>query len=54
MAAVTWKLGRAALIDWFTIALAVSAAVLVFRVKVNSAWWVLAGGILGLVWNLAR
>jgi chromate transporter len=54
MAAVTWQLGRSALIDWFTIALALAAAVLVFRVKVNSAWWVLAGGILGLVWNLAR
>jgi len=54
MAAVTWQLGRSALIDWFTIVLALVAAVLVFRVKVNSAWWVLAGGILGLLWNLAR
>jgi len=54
MAVVTWQLGRAALIDWFTITLAVVAAVLVFRVKVNSAWWVLAGGILGVLWNLAR
>jgi chromate transporter len=54
MAAVTWQLGRAALVDGFTIALAVVALVLVFRVKMNSAWWVLAGGILGLVWNLAR
>lgn len=54
MAAVTWQLGRAALVDWFTIALAVVSVVLVFRVKVNSAWWVLAGGILGLLWNLAR
>jgi chromate transporter len=54
MAAVTWQLGRAALVDGFTIALAAVALVLVFRVKINSAWWVLAGGILGLVWNLTR
>jgi chromate transporter len=54
MAAVTWQLGRSALVDWFTLALALGAAVLVFRVRVNSAWWVLAGGILGLLWKLSR
>ena len=52
MAVVTWQLGRAALIDGFTIALALVSAVLVFRFKINSAWWVLAGALLGLVRQL--
>jgi len=49
---VTWQLGRAALIDGFTIALALVSAVLVFRFKINSAWWVLAGALLGLARQL--
>jgi chromate transporter len=52
MAGVTWQLGRAAVIDWFTTGLALLAAVLVFRFKINSAWLVLAGGILGAAYNL--
>jgi chromate transporter len=49
MAAVTWQLGRAAVIDWFTAILALISAVLVFRLKINSAWLVLGGGIIGLL-----
>lgn len=49
MAGVTWQLGRAAIIDWLTALLAVIAAVLIFRFKINSAWLVLAGGIVGLL-----
>jgi len=49
MAVVTWQLGRAAVIDWFTAVLALISAVLVFRLKINSAWLVLGGGIIGLV-----
>lgn len=48
MAGVTWQLGRAALIDLPTVLLAMVAAVLLFRFKINSAWLVLAGGIIGL------
>lgn len=48
MAGVTWQLGRAALIDPLTIGLAGGAAFLLFRFKVNSAWLVLAGGLIGL------
>ena len=48
MAGVTWQLGRAALIDPLTIGLAGVAAFLLFRYKVNSAWLVLAGGLIGL------
>lgn len=49
MAAVTWQLGRAAVIDWFTAVLALISAVLVFCLKINSAWLVLGGGVIGLV-----
>ncbi len=48
MAGVTWQLGRAALIDLPTVLLAIVAAILLFRFKLNSAWLVLAGGIIGL------
>jgi chromate transporter len=52
MAAVTWQLGQAAVIDWFTAVLALISAVLVFRLKINSAWLVLGGGIIGLLSKL--
>lgn len=49
MAAVAWQLGRSAIVDWVTLALAVGAAVLLVRFRVNSTWLVLAGGVVGLV-----
>lgn len=52
MAVVTWQLGRSALTDGFTLGLALISALLVFRLKINSAWLVLAGGVLGLIYNL--
>jgi chromate transporter len=51
MAVVTWQLGRSALIDAFTLILAVLSALLVFRLKINSAWLVLAGGIAGFIYQ---
>lgn len=48
MAGVTYSLGRAALIDWVTIIVAILSAIAVFRFKINSAWLVLAGGLVGL------
>jgi chromate transporter len=54
MAAVTWQLGRAALIDWVTVSLALVATVLVFRLRINSAWLVLGGGLIGLAAHLIR
>ena len=48
MAAVTWQLARAAIIDIPTLLLAVAAAILLFRYRINSAWLVLAGAIIGL------
>jgi len=42
MAAVTYTLGRAALVDLLTVVLALLSAIVVFA-SVNSAWLVLAG-----------
>ncbi|MDB4951813.1 MAG: chromate transporter, chromate ion transporter family [Gemmatimonadetes bacterium] len=49
MAAVTAQLARAALVDAWTVALAVLAALLLLRFRVNSAWLVLGGAALGLL-----
>jgi chromate transporter len=49
MAGVTWQLGQEAIVDGLTLLLAVSAAIVLFRFKLNSAWLVLAGGIVGLI-----
>lgn len=54
MAGVTWQLGRAAIVDLPTTLLAVVAAVLLFRFQVNSAWLVLAGGVIGLALGYVR
>jgi len=52
MAGVTWELGRAGIVDMFTIVLAVVSLVLVFRFKVNSVWLVLGGGVLGILYKM--
>jgi chromate transporter len=49
MAFVTWELGRAALVDHLTVALAVAGGVVLLRSDINSAWLVLAGGAVGLI-----
>jgi chromate transporter len=54
MAAVTWLLGRDAIVDPVTAAITVVAAVLLIRFRVNSAWLVLAGAIVGLAVNQLR
>ena len=53
MLVVTWHLGRAALIDWITVALALASAVALIRFKINSTWLILAGGIIGYVGQTA-
>lgn len=54
MAAVTWQLARASLIDMTSILLALVAALLLFRFRVNSAWLVLGGALIGLLLSLIR
>jgi chromate transporter len=49
MAFVTGQLALAAVVDWFTVLLTLASLVLVFRYKINSAWLVLGGGLLGLL-----
>jgi chromate transporter len=49
MAAVTWELGRSAIVDAPTVVLAVAAAFLLVRYRVNSLWLILAGAALGVV-----
>jgi chromate transporter len=49
MAVVTWSLTRAAVVDAWTVALVVASAALLIRYKVNSAWLVVGGGLIGNV-----
>lgn len=48
MAGVTGQLGRAAIVDLPTLLLALGAAFILFRFKINSAWLVAVGGLIGL------
>lgn len=52
MAGVTYILGRTALVDELTIVIAVLSTIAVFCFKVNSAWLVLAGGVVGVLSQL--
>jgi len=52
MAAVTWQLGRAALVDGVTVALGLLSTIALFRVRVNSAWLVLGGALVGLAFKM--
>lgn len=47
MIVVSWKLGVSAVTDWVTAALAIGALIVVFCTKINSAWLILIGGIIG-------
>jgi chromate transporter len=49
MAEVTWQLGRTSLIDVATIVLAVASVVALMRLRLNSAWLVLIGAVIGLM-----
>jgi chromate transporter len=44
---VSWQLGRAALIDPLTIAIACLSALLLFAFRINTAWLVLAAALVG-------
>nr|WP_315871103.1 chromate transporter [Trichocoleus desertorum] len=49
MAGVTYTLGRAALMDWLTVIVAILSAIALYRFKLNAAWLVLGGGAIGFV-----
>ncbi|MBI5878989.1 MAG: chromate efflux transporter [Chloroflexi bacterium] len=52
MAAVAVQLAQAAIVDWLTIVLAVAAAILLVRFRVNSTWLILGGGLAGFAFRL--
>jgi chromate transporter len=54
MAAVSYQLGRSAIVDWVTIGLAIASALLLLRFRINSAWLVLGGAVLGIAARMAR
>jgi chromate transporter len=49
MAGVTWQLAHAAVVDSLTAAIGIASVVLLVRFRVNSAWLVLGGIVVGLV-----
>ena len=49
MSVVTYQLGRAAIVDLKTIVLALISVVILFRFRLNSAWLVLGGAVIGLI-----
>jgi chromate transporter len=49
MGVVTWQLGRAALVDPLTIAIASLSAVLLFAFRLNAAWLILAAASIGVI-----
>lgn len=51
MAAVTTLLARDAVVDALSAALVVAAAILLVRFRVNSAWLVLGGGVIGVAYG---
>jgi chromate transporter len=54
MAAVSYQLGRSAIVDWLTAGLLIAGAVLLLRFRVNSAWLVLGGAVIGIAARLVR
>ncbi len=54
MVAVTWYLGRSALVDPLTILLAILGALLLLRYRVNSAWLVFGGAAAGIAASALR
>jgi chromate transporter len=52
MGAVLLELGRDALIDPLTVALALVAGVVLWRTEVNATWLIVAGGLAGLLAGL--
>ncbi len=54
MAAVSYDLGRSAIVDLLSIGIAIASAVLLFRFRINSAWLVLGGAAIGIAARFIR
>jgi chromate transporter len=51
MAGVTFQLGRSSVVEPIPALLALAALALLFWTKINPAWLVLGGGVVGLVFR---
>jgi len=51
MAAVSWQLGRASVVDVVSVVLAFASLIALLRFRLNSAWLVMAGAIVGSIAN---
>jgi len=49
IAEVTWQLGRTSLVDTATVVLAVASVIALLRFRLNSAWLILIGTVVGLI-----
>lgn len=54
MLVVTWNLAQAALVDVFTIVIAIASAAILLRFKSSSAWLVLGSAVVGLIYSQLR
>jgi chromate transporter len=54
MAAVSYQLARATIVDWLTAGLALASLALLLRYRVNSAWLVLGGAAVGIAVMFVR
>jgi chromate transporter len=52
MAAVTWYLARAAIVDLLTATVALAAGVLLIWLRINSVWLIAGGAVVGLAYRL--
>ena len=52
MAVVAWQLGRAAIVDWVTLAIMVTSAALLLGFRMNSAWIIFGAAVVG--WLVGR
>ena len=49
MAGVSFQLGQTAIVDWLTAGIAVITLVLLWKTRLNNAWFIAAGAAIGLV-----
>jgi chromate transporter len=49
MAAVTWQIGQASLVDMLTVLMTLAALILLQRYKLNSTWLIIGGALIGLL-----
>jgi chromate transporter len=54
MAGVTLQLARAAMVDPLTVILAGASLLLIARFRINSAWLIGAGAIIGVAFHALR